>query len=70
MNTIEDVLARFPDADSVGGELVVRIDNETIVLADLGNGSFNLTPIGLELVTSTPVLAKGKPKKQDGGGAV
>lgn len=50
MHTLKDVKAKFPEAYSCGGELIARIDNENVVLASLGNGSFNLTAKGLELM--------------------
>jgi hypothetical protein len=50
MYTIQDIKGKFPDAHSVGGELVARIDNKNVVLADLGHGSINLTKKGQELM--------------------
>ena len=62
MHTLKDVKAKFPNASSCGGELMVRINNENVVLATLGNGSFNLTSKGLELMGTEEVVEIKEPK--------
>lgn len=57
MHTLKDVKAKFPEAYSCGGELLARINNENVALATLGNGSFNLTTKGLELMGAEVVEA-------------
>ena len=64
MHTIKDVKAKFPEAYSCGGELIARIDNENVVLASLGAGSFNLTAKGLELMGAEPVVEAPKEVKE------
>ena len=61
MHTLKDVKAKFPKAYSCGGELLARINNENVALATLGNGSFNLTAKGLELM-GTEVVEASAPK--------
>ncbi len=42
----EDIKAKFPDASSVGGEIVARLNGESVVVATYANGSFSLTKKG------------------------
>jgi len=68
MFTYEALKARFPHCYSVAGDVIARIDNANVVLATLGNGSFNLTQRGQELMgaadaTETPRRARGRPPK-------
>lgn len=44
----EDIKAKFPDASSVGGEIVARVNGESVVVANFVNGSFSLTKRGEE----------------------
>lgn len=62
MHTLNDVKAKFPQAYSCGGELIARIDNDNVVLASFGNGSFNLTSKGIELMSSNEVVETKEPK--------
>lgn len=39
----EDIKAKFPDASSVGGEIVARVNGEPVVVGTYVNGSFSLT---------------------------
>lgn len=64
MHTLKDVKAKFPEAYSCGGELIARINNENVALATLGNGSFNLTSKGIELmgIEEIEITAPKEPK--------
>lgn len=64
MHTLKDVKAKFPEAYSCGGELVARINNENVVLASLGNGSFNLTTKGFELMGASEVTLTAEVKAE------
>lgn len=64
MFTIQEIKAKFPEAHSVGGELVVRIGNETVVLAGLGNNSLNLTKKGQELMGEPQVKMTAEVKAE------
>ena len=64
MHPLKDVKAKCPEAYSCGGELVARINNENVVLASLGNGSFNLTAKGLELMGASEVTMTAEVKAE------
>lgn len=50
MYTYQDLKAKFPGCYSVGGDVIARVENQNVTVAELGNGSFNLTKKGQELM--------------------
>ena len=64
MHTYQDLKAKFPGCYSVGAEVIARIDNENVVVAELGNGSFNLTKKGQELMGAPQVKVTAEVKAE------
>lgn len=52
MYTYQDLKAKFPGCYSVGADVITRIGSDNVVVAELGNGSFNLTKKGQELMSA------------------
>lgn len=61
----EDIKAKFPDASSVGGEIVARVNGESVVVGTYANGSFSLTKKGED----TPTEEKAPKSPRKGGKA-
>jgi len=65
MHTYQDLKAKFPGCYSVGADVIARIGNENVVVAELGNGSFNLTKKGQELMDTDAAVEVKEPKAQN-----
>lgn len=68
MYTYEDLKAKFPGCYSVGADVITRIGSDNLVVAELGNGSFNLTKKGQELMGTdeAPVKEPKAPNPRKG----
>ena len=65
MATFEQVKAAFPDADIVGGEVVVFADGVHQVLGFFNNGIFNSSGYADQAVETIPAEAPAeKPKRK------
>ena len=62
MYTYQDLKAKFPGCYSVGADVIARVDNQNVVVAELANGSFNLTKKGQELMGAEPAGDVKEPK--------
>lgn len=62
MHTYQDLKAKFPGCYSVGADVIARVDNQNVVVAELANGSFNLTKKGQELMGAEPAGDVKEPK--------
>ena len=64
MYTYQDLKAKFPGCYSVGGDVIARVENQNVVVAELANGSFNLTKKGQELMGAPEVKVTAEVKAE------
>lgn len=66
MSTLKEVKAKFPDAYSCGGELMLTVNGRGVVLASMTANSFTLTEKGRELFEEVVEVIEPEPTKPRG----
>lgn len=63
--TYEQIFELVPNAESIAGDVIVRMDDgRRVLLGSLRNGVFGLTPEGMEVVDATKSQSSGEPAKR------